>query len=272
MPEKCTVLISDLHLGDVLWTEQRYRLLASFLDEFVAADAERLILVGDVLEWLQYDIETLGSAREILLRLAALPRQGIEVSCVIGNHDIDFCRLAVKDGVGPVYYPRLHTMVYGRSLHIEHGHYYDPTIATFPAAASFFTRWGGRLLDALGGGLEEALGRCKQTLLEVFDQTTGQGGKAAREHGGYLAAADRLAMQGDHDCVIFGHTHQAGSWPLGRRGPAGDQAVYINTGNWQRDSDFLVFTPDGRSALYSWQRAGRSASHRETQPLGTVPR
>ncbi len=69
MVRECTVMISDLHLGDVRWTSERYDLLIDFLNKFVVRKAERLVIAGDLLEWLQYEVKVLGRAKDVIFLL-----------------------------------------------------------------------------------------------------------------------------------------------------------------------------------------------------------
>lgn len=251
---KCTVMISDLHLGDVRWTPERYSLLINFLNEFVVRNAERLVIAGDLLEWLQYEIRSLGRAKDVIFLLQSLPMKGIEVIYVVGNHDLDMCLMAAKEMPAPIIYPRLHLDLYGASVHVEHGHFYDATVQAVPGAAAFFAKWGGLALDAAGPRLEDALGAFKDALMGTKPRTTGQSGQALEQHDCYTRAATKLAVNGDHDIVVFGHTHRALTQELRCARRSAKKMLYVNTGDWQVHSDFVVFTQDGKVSLESWER------------------
>ncbi len=179
--------------------------------------------------------------------------KGIEVIYVAGNHDLDMCLMAVKEMPAPVIYPRLHLDIYGASVHVEHGHFYDPTIQAVPGAATFFAKWGGLALDAIGPQLEDALGSFKDALLGTKPRTTGQSGRAVEQHDRYTRAATKLAVDGDHDIVVFGHTHRALKQELDWARRFGRRRLYVNTGDWQVHSDYVVFAQDGKISLGSWQ-------------------
>lgn len=118
-----TYFISDLHLGAAYLDRprERERMLADFLSE-ISADAARLYLVGDVLDyWFEYrNVVPRGHVR-FFGALAALADSGVEVTWLIGNHDIwmfdylhDELGIRVVDG-------SIETVIDGRRFFISHG-------------------------------------------------------------------------------------------------------------------------------------------------------
>jgi UDP-2,3-diacylglucosamine hydrolase len=85
-----TYFISDLHLGASYIADPRAheRLVVEWLQE-IAPTARRLYLVGDVLDyWYEYrDVVPRGYVR-FFGALAALADSGVEITWLIGNHDI----------------------------------------------------------------------------------------------------------------------------------------------------------------------------------------
>ncbi|HHW09174.1 MAG TPA: UDP-2,3-diacylglucosamine diphosphatase [Firmicutes bacterium] len=234
------VFISDLHLGDTRWTAERYELLDDFLDSFVAKYVSRLVIVGDLVEWIQWDVTAVARSFRQLQRIFTLAGSGVAVDYVIGNHDIDLCQIELTWPVRFVY-PRLHLDIDGYSFHIEHGHFFDPTVNTWPEAAAFFTRWAGRALDKVGPGFEDVLGRFKERLLKGRKETTGQKGSGGKqqEMDAYKKGA-MTACAHTHDFMVMGHTHTRTVQGLGVPGKVRDEAVYVNTGDWQVHSDFIL--------------------------------
>lgn len=246
------VFLSDLHLGDPRWSPARYALFNSFLDEFVARYATHVVIGGDALEWIEYEVTSLARSLPTVVKLAQLAARGVGLILVPGNHDIDFCTLYLRTKVLAIIYPQVHLTLDGRSFHVEHGHFYDPTINLFPATAYFFTRWGGRVLDEVPPGVEDALGAFKRQLLSLLDHTTGQRGAARPELDGYVRHARDLAAKGQHDYVIFGHTHTKELVTLDVPGRTERVATYVNTGDWQTHSDFAYYCGSSMR-LYSWE-------------------
>lgn len=118
-----TYFLSDLHLGAAYLTHplERERILADFLLS-IADDAKRLFLVGDVLDyWFEYRTVVPRGHTRFLGALARLADSGVEVTWMIGNHDIwlfDYLRdelgIKVIDG-------SIDTVIDGRRFFISHG-------------------------------------------------------------------------------------------------------------------------------------------------------
>lgn len=118
-----TYFISDLHLGAKYLDRphDRERMLARFFDE-ISADAARLYLVGDVLDyWFEYRTVVPRGHVRFFGALAALADSGVEITWLIGNHDIwmfDYLRdeLGVKIVDGSIT-----TTIDGKQFFISHG-------------------------------------------------------------------------------------------------------------------------------------------------------
>ncbi|MDE6368399.1 MAG: UDP-2,3-diacylglucosamine diphosphatase [Muribaculaceae bacterium] len=85
-----TYFLSDLHLGAAYLgnKKERERMAAEFLRS-IAADATRLYLVGDILDyWYEYRTVVPRGHIRFFGALAELADSGVEVTWLIGNHDI----------------------------------------------------------------------------------------------------------------------------------------------------------------------------------------
>ncbi|MDE5553832.1 MAG: UDP-2,3-diacylglucosamine diphosphatase [Muribaculaceae bacterium] len=85
-----TYFLSDLHLGAAYLGNQRERgrIAAEFLRS-IAKDAARLYLVGDILDyWFEYRTVVPRGHTRFFGALAELADSGVEVTWLIGNHDI----------------------------------------------------------------------------------------------------------------------------------------------------------------------------------------
>ena len=85
-----TYFLSDLHLGAAYLGNQRERerMAAEFLRS-IAKDAARLYLVGDILDyWFEYRTVVPRGHTRFFGALAELADSGVEVTWLIGNHDI----------------------------------------------------------------------------------------------------------------------------------------------------------------------------------------
>ena len=118
-----TYFISDLHLGAAYLDRpvERERMLVEFL-QGIAADAARIYLVGDILDyWFEYRTVVPRGHVRFFGALASLADAGIEITWLIGNHDIwmfDYLRdeLGVKIIDGSVT-----VEIDGKRFFISHG-------------------------------------------------------------------------------------------------------------------------------------------------------
>lgn len=118
-----TYFISDLHLGASYLDRphERERMLADFLGS-IAADTERLYLVGDILDyWFEYRTVVPRGYVRFFGALADLADAGVKITWLIGNHDIwmsDYLRdeigIEIIDG-------SIVTDIGGRRFFVSHG-------------------------------------------------------------------------------------------------------------------------------------------------------
>ena len=116
------IFISDLHLGDGSRTDDFHRdkELLEFL-QFVEAEAQELIILGDFLELWQADLDkVLFVHSEVINRLLSLKNK-IKITYCIGNHDyIPFAKFLDLDmGLSLEYRDAENRIV------AEHGYKYD---------------------------------------------------------------------------------------------------------------------------------------------------
>lgn len=118
-----TYFLSDLHLGAKYLPDPRAteRKAVAFL-EMARADAERIYLLGDILDyWFEYrTVVPRGNVR-FFGKLAELADNGIEITWLIGNHDIwifDYLptELGIRVADGP-----LIEQIDGRTIYMAHG-------------------------------------------------------------------------------------------------------------------------------------------------------
>ncbi len=118
-----TYFLSDLHLGAAYLKHphERERAVAGFLRS-IADDAARLYLVGDVLDyWFEYRTVVPRGHTRFFGALAELADLGVEITWLIGNHDIwmfdylsDELGIKVVDG-------SIVTEIDGKHFFISHG-------------------------------------------------------------------------------------------------------------------------------------------------------
>lgn len=118
-----TYFISDLHLGAAYLDRriERERAVVRFLRS-ISADAARLFLVGDILDyWFEYKTVVPRGFVRFFGALAELADAGVEITWLIGNHDIwmfDYLRnelgISIVDG-------SIRCAINGKSFFISHG-------------------------------------------------------------------------------------------------------------------------------------------------------
>lgn len=147
-----TYFLSDLHLGaryagDIHAAERR---VCRFLDA-ISPTARRIFLVGDVLDyWYEYRYVVPRGFVRFFGKLAELSDSGVEITWLIGNHDIwifDYLPgelgIAVVDG-------DLVTEIDGRKFFISHGDAQDDSSRSFRLMRRLFrNRFCQRLYAAI---------------------------------------------------------------------------------------------------------------------------
>lgn len=118
-----TYFLSDLHLGAPYFkdTREAERRVVAFLD-LIKHDADRIYLVGDVLDyWYEYRYVVPRGFVRFFGKLAELSDSGIEITWLIGNHDIwIFDYIPSELGVRVVD-GSLTEEIYGQTVFIAHG-------------------------------------------------------------------------------------------------------------------------------------------------------
>ncbi|MCM1377593.1 MAG: UDP-2,3-diacylglucosamine diphosphatase [Clostridium sp.] len=118
-----TYFLSDLHLGAPYFPDSREAedRVVKFLD-FIKEDADALYLLGDILDyWYEYrNVVPRGYVR-FFGKLAELADREVEITWIIGNHDIwMFDYLRDEIGIDVVDGP-IDRKIYGEEYHLAHG-------------------------------------------------------------------------------------------------------------------------------------------------------
>lgn len=246
-----TYFISDLHLGAryFLDPKEQERLVCEWLRS-IASTADRIYLVGDVLDyWFEYRHVVPRGYVRFFGTLAELADSGIEITWLIGNHDIwifDYLPnelgIRVVDGI-------IDEEINGRRFLIAHGDGLGPT-----PAGERLMRWTFR---------NRLLQRCFAAIHPRW--TVGfaywwSGKNRLCHHTGATAAPvspeplyqwvrernASLSPELRPDFYIFGHYHT-----LAFRQIAGSQVAIL--GDWITNMSFATF--DGKTLeLHRWEK------------------
>ncbi len=153
LPEgKKVYFLSDLHLGASYFPSRHdaERRVVAFLDS-IADSAQAIFLVGDVLDyWYEYRYVVPRGFVRFFGKLAELSDRGVEITWLIGNHDIwifdyipDELRVKVVDG-------SVTADIAGTKFFITHGDDIDDDSKSFRVLRSLFRN---RLAQRLFAGI-----------------------------------------------------------------------------------------------------------------------
>lgn len=231
-----SVFLSDLHLGYIgCRSSELLRLLGHL-------ECENLYLVGDVVDiWrLRHRWYWPETHNEILRHLLGLPRLGVKVTFIPGNHD-EGARsfLGMNVGGAEVKSHDVHVNPKGERLWITHGDQYDLVIKHSKVAC-----WlGGLAYDTLvliNHGYNEirrAFGHPYWSLSNFVKQRV----KSAAS---YVERFEDIclneAKRQGYDGVVCGHIHQASS----QKGRG-----YYNCGDWVESCTLLAEHDNGEMEL-----------------------
>lgn len=156
MNGKKTYFISDLHLGASYITDRRQheQRVVEWLQS-IQSDCERLFLVGDILDyWYEYKYVVPRGYVRFFGQLASMSDAGVEITWLIGNHDIwifDYIpsELGVKVVDGAIIQE-----IEGKKFYISHGDGVGYQSRGFRFLRSLFrNRFCQRLYSAVHPGL-----------------------------------------------------------------------------------------------------------------------
>jgi UDP-2,3-diacylglucosamine pyrophosphatase LpxH len=249
-----TLFISDIHLG---YKRARARELSDFL---AGIDAERIVLVGDIIDALSLGQRFFWSNEHtnVVRALLAKRRSGARVIYIPGNHDASLSMFAeFLGGQLEVHREWVHRTSRGLRLLVCHGDRFDGIVACAP--------WLERLGDALYYvvvGANHLLNNARRGLGKPywpFVERIKLGiGASVRYIERFEAAAIGHARAEGYDGIVCGHIHRANLRQI-------DGTVYCNTGDWVESCSALIETLDGELQLLRWPNGLSPARRRTTQ-------
>jgi len=226
------VALSDLHLGTRHCRAER---LLELLDTI---DTRRLVLCGDVIDFIDPGPRWPALHTVILERLLTLARDGMRVDLLCGNHD-GILRAFLPTRIGDIHLAdRLILELGGERVLFLHGDQVDHHCHTHP----FLRRVGAGFYDGLMYGSHwvnalSSLWRGKPVSLVAAFRTHLPW--AARHVDRFEQACAGLAAEADCSAVVCGHIHV----PWQRIVTvAGKPIVYRNCGDWVEHTTGWTFT------------------------------
>jgi UDP-2,3-diacylglucosamine pyrophosphatase LpxH len=236
-----TLFLSDIHLG---FRHARVRELNEFLH---GVDAERIVLVGDIVDALSLARRAFWTAEhtQVVRTLLARQRAGSRLIYIPGNHDARLALLAqMLQGQFEVHREWVHRTARGERLLVLHGDQFDDVL---PCPG-----WLTRLGDALHGAnvmmshcvnnLRRAFGRPYWPIAERVKLSIGASLRYIEQ---FERLAARHARAQGYDGVVCGHIHRANLCQI-------EGTLYGNTGDWVESCTALIESECGELSLLRW--------------------
>ena len=237
-----SVFISDVHLGA---PHAHAEELADFLQSL---ECEQVYLVGDIVDlWWVARRRACWRASEtrVMNLLRLMPRKGIEVIYVPGNHDAALRALVGQQLAGIKVQSRAeHTLANGRRMLITHGDQFDRLVRFSGAqrALGSFLYDGLLDLDATMNGIRKRLGVQRFSLANWIKSRSGRTQIYIQR---YEAAVLSYAQRKGFDGAICGHIHQ----PKLR---LENGLIYANCGDWVENLTAVVEDAQGALMQIRW--------------------
>ncbi len=236
-----TLFLSDIHLG---FKRARVKEFCEFLS---GIDAERIVLVGDIVDALSLSRRFFWSAEhtQVVRALLARRRAGTRLIYIPGNHDASLAMLAeMLQGQFEVHREWVHRTARGQRLLVIHGDQFDGLV---PCPG-----WLGRLGDALyeatlvlNDGINDARRLFKRPYWPLAEQIKLNIGPSIRYIDCFERIAAAHARAEGYDGVVCGHIHRANLRDI-------DGTLYCNTGDWVESCSALVECMNGELQLLRW--------------------
>lgn len=254
-----TLFVSDLHLG--LGACQA----DLFLDFFKTVEAEKIYLVGDVIDFwrIRKRPQWYQSHNDVVQKLLRRVRKGTKMIYIPGNHD-EILRSYVGMQIGGIDLKRrdIHETADGRKFLIIHGDEFDIVVrhakwlAYLGDGAYNLALWANTHFNWVRrkAGLEY------WSLSAYLKQRVK---KAVNFIGEFESALSQEAHKHKVDGVICGHIHQVAMKQIG-------DVLYINTGDWVESCTAVGETMDGSFEIIHWVN-GQSVTDPERNKLIVKP-
>jgi UDP-2,3-diacylglucosamine pyrophosphatase LpxH len=236
-----TLFLSDIHLG---YKRARVRELSDFLQ---GIDAERIVLVGDIIDALSLAQRFFWTPEHtnVVRALLAKRRSGARLIFIPGNHDASLSMLAeVLNGQVEVHREWVHRTALGKRLLVVHGDRFDGSVTCAP--------WLERLGDWLYYGVV-ATSHVVNNVRRHFgmpywpfvEQIKLGIGPSIRYIERFEKVATSHARAEGYDGIVCGHIHRANLCQI-------DGTTYCNTGDWVESCSALIENLDGELQLLRW--------------------
>jgi UDP-2,3-diacylglucosamine hydrolase len=247
MARQKIILFSDLHIDR--WDWERTERFQEFL-RFVELEAAEVFILGDIFDFPALRGENIWPKhRDLINAIRRLPKKGVNVTYIIGNHDVSLRGIEIEQKHFTMTYrdrrrPFLKTL-FGQELYMEHGHDYDPLFqSSIYDAVDFLKAVTGKAVDVMTLDFLKDLKRLMQDRPSKKDaglplkHEEAEVGVPERFLKIWESAAEQILKRMRCNIVFFGHTHAPGITRMESKGQ-----FYVNTGDWYTHSTFVEMTP-----------------------------
>lgn len=244
-----TYFISDLHLGAPYFPDSREaeQRVVTFL-ESIRSDCKRLYMLGDVLDyWYEYRYVVPKGFIRFFGKLAELADSGVEITWMIGNHDIWlFDYLPAEIGLEIIDGPVIRD-IEGEKFYLAHGDGLGKTKWTFRVLRSLFRN---KFCQWLYAGIHP---RWTMKFAQNWSRRSRASGEQTWEERSAKAVEHLYeyskTVETKHPEIqhfVYGHLHI----PLAGKMPGG--ADFVILGDWIRNFTYARFSPEEGMTLLSY--------------------
>lgn len=244
---KKVFIISDLHMDR--WNRDRKDVFLEFM-KYVEKEASHVYMLGDIFDFPALQDDSIWPRHEeIITRLRRLPKKGIEFVYIIGNHDISLRGIEISDDNFTITYcdnkrPFVRN-IFGQTVYMEHGHYYDPLFQDhIYGAIDFLKSLTGRAVDVKAVDFLREIVRIMQRQPKYTGEfahvLTGEVeiGVPDKFLRIWQSAAEQILKRTRYNIVVFGHTHAPLITPMLSKGQH-----YVNSGDWYKHASYIEMSP-----------------------------
>lgn len=236
---------SDFHLG-IKNSVEREKKIVAFLEQ-ISQDAQVVFLLGDIFDfWFEYrHVIPKGFAR-FQAKLLDLLEHNIQIAFFTGNHDMWLFDYFPKEFGIPVFRNPLEIYINQKTFLIGHGDGLGPGDTKYKILKKIFAN---KFCQWLFGQIHPDWGISLAKLWSKHSRLQSEKKGAEKflgEKEWLWIYCQNQEKHRHHDYYVFGHRHL----PLYL--PVGENAHYINTGEWIYHYSYAVF--DGQDLqLLTWQ-------------------
>jgi UDP-2,3-diacylglucosamine hydrolase len=229
---------SDFHLGapNAIESSKREKRIINWLDS-IKHDAKEIYLVGDIFDfWFEYRNAIPKGFVRFQGKIAELTDSGIEVHVFTGNHDMWIFDYIPKELGVKLYREPIIKEYSGKKFYIGHGDGLGPGDIKYKMLKSVFSsklcQWAfARIHPNLGIGIANAWSRKSRRTNLSYDEVF----HGEEKEQLIIYCKDYLKQDSSINYFIFGHRH------LPLEIAIGDNAKYINLGEWIKHDTYAIF-------------------------------